>query len=259
MDQRAGVYRPGAIVWREHATTDLERSTAFYGELFGWKHKDSSMGEMGVYRHFQAGGVEIAGCYKLGPQMAGVPSHWMHYVSVADVDAATATAKTLGASVKMGPFDIPNVGRATYLADPQGANFALFRDLKGDGPAMAPPYPPGVFCWETLNTTDKAGAGKFYAAVAGITVGEFQGGMMFATGDKPTDGVADVEDAPPGVPSHWLSHVVVDKLADSRARAEKLGARILMGEIAIPNVGTMAVIQDPVGAFISLYQPESRS
>ena len=37
MDQRDGTWRRGAIVWREAATTDLERTTAFYAELFGWR------------------------------------------------------------------------------------------------------------------------------------------------------------------------------------------------------------------------------
>ena len=36
MEQPSGAWRPGAIVWREAATPDLERTTAFYEALLGW-------------------------------------------------------------------------------------------------------------------------------------------------------------------------------------------------------------------------------
>jgi predicted enzyme related to lactoylglutathione lyase len=260
MDQREGVWRLGAVVWREAASADLDRTTAFYGELLGWKHHDSPMGENGVYRHFQAGGRDVAGGWQLGKDMAGVPSHWIHYLSVADVDAATAAAKSRGAQVRMGPLDIPNVGRATYLADPQGASVALFRDAKGDMPGFDPTKAVlGEFCWETLNTTDPAAAVRFYTAVAGQHVSDFQGSQVLGTGPGERDGVADVQKAPPGVPSHWISHVVIDDLAASRDRATRLGAKVLMAEIEVPTVGKMAVIQDPVGAYISLFQAAPRA
>jgi predicted enzyme related to lactoylglutathione lyase len=258
MDQRSGVWRPGAVVWREAATTDLGRTTAFYSELLGWKHHDSSMGEMGVYRHFEAAGQQVAGCYQLGPQMKGVPAHWLQYISVANVDGAAEAVKANGGKVNMGPMDIPNVGRAVYCADPQGAMFALFRDSKGDGPATVPPYPVGAFCWETLTTTDKDAAVAFYKKVVGFKTTDFYGNTVFGNGDKPENGIADVQAAPPGVPSHWLSHVVIENLAQSRDRTVALGGKVMVPEIVVPTVGKMAIITDPVGAAISLYEPAPR-
>jgi predicted enzyme related to lactoylglutathione lyase len=255
MDQRTGTWRPGAVVWREAATTDLAKTTAFYEELLGWTHKDSDMGPMGVYRHFQVKGQEMAGCYQMGEQMKGLPPHWMQYVSVPDVDAAAAKAKANGATLRMGPMDIPNVGRAVYLADPQGANVALFKDAKGDGPAPHPPFPVGAFCWETLNTSDKKGAVAFYTAVVGWKAGDFYGNVVFGTGDGPQDGVADLQDCPPGVPPSWLSHVVIEELGAARDRTTRLGGKVLMPEIVVPTVGRMAIVQDSVGAVISLYEP----
>jgi len=246
-------------VWREAATTDIGRTTAFYSELLGWTHHDSKMGEMGIYRHFQVGGQDVAGCYQIGPQMQGVPAHWMQYISVANVDGAAEAVKANGGTVRMGPLDIPDVGRAAYCADPQGAMFALFRDLKGDAPAGAPPFPVGAFCWETLSTTDKNAAVAFYEKVVGFKVADFQGNTVLGNGDKPEDGVADVEITPPGVPPHWISHVVVKNLAESRDRTVTLGGKVMMAEIVVPTVGTMAIILDPVGAAISLYEPAPRA
>ncbi len=257
MDQRNGTWRPGAIVWRELASRDLDAATQFYAELLGWTHHDSPGGH-GIYRHFRAGDTDVAGGWKIGPEMAGVPSHWIVYVSVDDVDAAAARAKDRGGKLHMGPMDVPHVGRMAHVADPQGAGFALFRDAKGDGPAAHPPYPQGVFCWESLVTTDIPAAAAFYAEITGQAPGEFQGMTVLSAGDPP-EGVADLGPAPPGAPPHWMSHVVVGSLAETRARVAPLGGTILVEEIVVPTVGKMTIIQDPTGAVVSLFEPEPRA
>jgi predicted enzyme related to lactoylglutathione lyase len=255
MDQRAGTWREGAIVWREAATTDLERTTAFYSELFGWTHHDSPMGEMGVYRHFEVDGQPIGAAYQMGKNMAGIPPHWIQYLSVADVDQAAEKVTANGGKINMGPMDIPHVGRVVYVQDPQGAAIALFRDEKGDA---APPDGrpgPGTFCWESLVTTDKKAAADFYTRVTSLKVEDFQGMPALSRGTGMSDGVADIGDAPPGVPPHWMSHVVVKNLEESRDRAARLGGQVMMPEIVVPTVGRIAIIADPVGAIISLFEP----
>jgi predicted enzyme related to lactoylglutathione lyase len=56
-----------------------------------------------------------------------------------------------------------------------------------------------------------------------------------------------------------MSHVVVKNLAESRTRVESLGGKVIEKEIVVPTVGKMALISDPVGAMISLYEPEPRA
>jgi predicted enzyme related to lactoylglutathione lyase len=104
--------------------------------------------------------------------------------------------------------------------------------------------------------TDKPAAAAFYTEVVGLVAKDFMGMTTLATGDGPMDGVADIGDAPPGGHAAWLSHVVVADLDASRAKAESLGASLLMREVPIPSVGRICVIQDPVGAVISLFEPE---
>jgi len=57
---------------------------------------------------------------------AHIPSYWMPYFMVADVDASVAKAKSLGAKLMVGPQDIADAGRFAILSDPQGAVCALF-------------------------------------------------------------------------------------------------------------------------------------
>jgi predicted enzyme related to lactoylglutathione lyase len=57
----------------------------------------------------------------------GLPSHWLPYVTVEDVDATAAKAKKLGAQIAMEPLDVPTVGRIAVLVDPHGAAIGLFK------------------------------------------------------------------------------------------------------------------------------------
>jgi predicted enzyme related to lactoylglutathione lyase len=86
------------------------------------------MGEgMPAYTEWQLGGESIAGGQEMNPQApAEVPSYWMVYFGVRDVDASYAKAKQLGAHEMLPPMDFPG-GRFAILADPQGAAFGLLR------------------------------------------------------------------------------------------------------------------------------------
>jgi len=55
-----------------------------------------------------------------------VPSYWMVYFTVADVDKAHNKAKDLGAQEMMPPQDFPG-GRFSIVSDPQGAAFGLMK------------------------------------------------------------------------------------------------------------------------------------
>jgi predicted enzyme related to lactoylglutathione lyase len=58
---------------------------------------------------------------------AGVPPHWLGYITVEDAAATAAKAKQLGGEVKVPPTDIPTVGRFAVIQDPQGAVFSIIK------------------------------------------------------------------------------------------------------------------------------------
>jgi predicted enzyme related to lactoylglutathione lyase len=240
----------GRFIWREQISTDVERSKAFYGELFNWTFEVMPMPGM-EYLVIKSGGAGIGGL--MAPPPGAPPmSFWGTYLSVADVDAATAKAESLGGRVHVPPTDIPTVGRFSFVADPQGAALYL---MKPEGPDEAPPMDrpaPFTFCWETLNTSDPQAAIAFYTQVAAWTGNVFNGMPTLNAESGP---VADVQAAPPGVPSHWLLFVAVPSLAERREAAARLGATVIMPEIDVPGVGKIGVIQDPVGAYLGLFEP----
>ena len=249
-------YRYGAFVWRELLSRDPAKAARFYGELFGWKTESMAMPDGQTYTVLKTGDKSVGGIFKMSDAMKGVPSHWIPYVSVEDVDAASKRATDRGGKVVIGPMDIPNVGRMAAVMDPMNGSFYLFKSAMGD-PEQAMPK-PGEFCWEDLSSTDLAKSKDFYSNVVGWKITSFMGMDTFGIGEGMQNQVASLQQAPPGVPQSWLCHVVVDGLGAARDRAKRLGATVMMEEVKVPTVGSFAVIQDPDGAVISLFEGEKK-
>lgn len=244
-------FTPGRFVWRELMTTDAAKAKAFFSELFGWHIKTVPMGPGMNYDMINVGSREKGGLWQVEPGNPG-PSLFMSYVSVKDVDATAKLATENGGKIVHGPDDVPNVGRFVVLADFAGALFVAFKSLQGD-PAPVMPQ-KGEFCWETLSTPDVARAEQFYGKVFGWKVMRNQPGIsVFTTDGTPEGMVADLQQAE-NFPPNWMTYVAVDKVEAITERATQLGGKVLVPVFEIPNIGRIAMIADPMGAPLGLYQ-----
>jgi predicted enzyme related to lactoylglutathione lyase len=126
----------GRVVWPELATPDPVGAVAFYSALLGWKTKPDSGFETAQYLEWQNYGESIGGLMPMrGDEWKGVPPHWMIYITVANCDERAAHAASLGGSIRVPPTDIPNTGRFSVLADPQGAHFSIIQMASRHQPA----------------------------------------------------------------------------------------------------------------------------
>jgi predicted enzyme related to lactoylglutathione lyase len=120
----------------------------------------------------------------------------------------------------------------------------------------------GSFCWLELGTTDRNAAKSFYTSLFGWTAADTPMGpdmiyTMFRIGENDTGGayqlMKDQLDA--HVPPHWMPYVMVESADAAAAKAVSLGAQQIVPPMDIPNVGRFALVQDPSGAHISVFQP----
>ena len=112
----------------ELATTDVDKAKSFYRSLFDWKLNDMDMGGGMTYTLIEVG--EGTGGGMMKHPMPGAPSSWLAYVNVDDVAAATATAKSLGATIFREATEVPNAGSFAIIVDPTGAMLGLWQPLK---------------------------------------------------------------------------------------------------------------------------------
>jgi uncharacterized protein len=111
------------FVHLELCTPDTAKAKEFYSGLFGWSFTDNDMGGGMIYSTFKPDSGPGGGLFS----MPGVPTFWLAYVGVEDINAATEKAKSLGAKIHKGPQEIPNIGWLTILVDPTGATIAMFQ------------------------------------------------------------------------------------------------------------------------------------
>lgn len=115
----------GTFCWNELMTRDPEAAGKFYSELIGWNPTDSGMPGMD-YTLMKVGDKDAGGMMKMPAEVpAQVPSHWMAYITVDDVDGCAKKVSELGGQVVVPPQDIPNVGRFCVIQDPTGATVGL--------------------------------------------------------------------------------------------------------------------------------------
>jgi len=240
----------GKFVWFEHMSADLAGARKFYGELFGWRSEGMPMG--GQTYHMIQNGSDGIGGYRAAP--SGVPSHWVAYLSVPDVDAACQTAERAGGKVLMPPTDFPPVGRGAALTDPTGAAFSVWNSSQGDRADTAT-VAAGDWYWNELWTQDAKKALGFYEGVFGYSYDTMDMGpqgtyYMLKKDGIPRGGLMQAHDSK--VPSMWLPYVRVADCDGSTSRAQQLGAKVIVPPTDIPEVGRFAVLLDSTGAAVAI-------
>jgi uncharacterized protein len=114
------------VCWNELATRDLAASIKFYQGLFNWSAETKPVGDSS-YTEFTLAGQPVAGMIEMTDEWGDVPPHWMTYYAVDDCDSSVAKAAELGAHICVPATDIPDVGRFSVIADPQGAVFSVIK------------------------------------------------------------------------------------------------------------------------------------
>jgi predicted enzyme related to lactoylglutathione lyase len=127
-------------------------------------------------------------------------------------------------------------------------------------------YEHGVPCWVDTLQPDPDAAIAFYAGVFGWefgTPGEMPGdppGRYFVAQVRGRD-VAAVGSQPATtqpLPLSWNMYVWVDSADESAARAKSAGGTVLVEPFDAPPAGRMAVLADPTGAPVCVWQPGVR-
>ena len=132
MSQSPQIPRTG-FVWHELMSTDPKQSQLFYERVAGVSVVPVG-DDPGAYQMLVVGGQPAGGLAGPRPDQERWPSggpdaHWIAYFGTDDVDAAARTAEELGGKVLLPPTDVPGMGRAAVLRDPQGAAFGVFASV----------------------------------------------------------------------------------------------------------------------------------
>jgi predicted enzyme related to lactoylglutathione lyase len=104
-------------------TSDIDKASAFYSDLFGWRIEqtgDTETPYWGIY----VGDTLNAGMMALPPGQPA-PPHWLVYFGHNDLDAAAEKISAAGGTVLVPRTPVPG-GEFVVAQDAQGAVFGLF-------------------------------------------------------------------------------------------------------------------------------------
>ncbi len=112
-----------------------------------------------------------------------------------------------------------------------------------------------------LATTDVAKAKGFYRSLFDWKLDDVDmgGGMTYTLiGVGEGTGGGMMKHPMPGAPSAWLAYVLVDDLKAATAKAKSLGAEVVRDVTEVMNEGAFAIIVDPTGAHLGLWQAKKK-
>ncbi len=117
----------GKIGWFDLTVEDAASIRDFYAKVVGWRPEDVNMGEYSDFNMtMPESGDPAAGiCHARGDN-AGLPSQWLIYITVADVDSSAAACTENGGKVLVGPKSMGG-GKFAVIEDPNGSVAALYQ------------------------------------------------------------------------------------------------------------------------------------
>lgn len=244
-------YPHGTFSWVDCNSTNPDKAIPFYAEVMGWTTEAIPMGNGMDYTMFRKDGHKVAG---LGPAQEGMPSVWMSYVNVENVDALAAKIPELGGKVVMEPIDVFEEGRMLLLQDPTGAFVGLWQAKNHIGSGLV--NVPGSVTWNELLTNDLQKAEDFFTKLLGWEVkeGPFPGYRIPHVKGRANGGMMLMGEGFGGMPPMWIVYFSVEDIDAVVAKVPTLGGKVRQGVAEAPGVGRFAVIEDPAGGVSTMMQ-----
>lgn len=131
-----------------------------------------------------------------------------------------------------------------------------------------PSHEPGTFCWVELQAHDPAAGKRFYTEMFGWTFTDTKYGpgdadvyTIFELDGRKVAAQMTMEEhrRSLGIPSHWLSYASVASADESATRVRELGGTLLMEPFDVMHLGREAILRDPTGAVLALWEPKAHA
>jgi uncharacterized protein len=131
-------------------------------------------------------------------------------------------------------------GAAMPKRDGYIAGVPCWIDTSQPDPEAVLPFYRGLFGWDFEDVMPPGSPGKYF-------IGRIDGGDVAAVGSQP-------EGAPPM--AVWNTYIWVDSADDAAAKAVEHGGQVMMEPFDVMDAGRMAVLADPEGAVLCVWQPK---
>ena len=245
-------YPHGTFSWADNTSSDPETAIAFYMDLFGWTKYEIPIDESMNYTMFQHQGENVTALSGMLPE--GVPSLWMNYVTVDEVDPLADVVTANGGTIVWGPVDVFDSGRMLHIQDPGGADLALWQPKQHIGAGIVNTV--GAMCWNELLTRDAAAAKAFYSKLLGWEYYGDEHYIHISNRGRNNGGILEMDENFGEMPPCWMVYFHVADIDAAMTQVEALGGKVVTQKMEAPDTGGFTVVEDPAGAHFYIMQLE---
>lgn len=213
----------GTFTWVDLSTFDLSSAQQFYHHVLGW---DYAMDESG-YITCSAQGFPSAGLYEMPAffQKINMPSFWMTYIAVDDIDRIVGRAKQLGGKVEL--TEKSDDGKVALIRDPAGAGFTCYEGnlLRITHDAQT----NGRWCWSELFVSDLSTVKSFYTALFDWQI-EAEGRDRYSIIHQQQGRIGAIQVADnsiKGEKEFWAVNFTTDNLHQAKTAIEQAGGQAI--------------------------------
>ncbi len=243
---------PGTFLGAVLISDDATAASSFYADLFGWDMERAKDGGFAV-RHK---GQMIGGISPVDASDEDIEeSFWLVGITVEDLDASLRSAQKANAKIYEDAHRVSEYGRFAVIADRQKAPVLLIEP--GTKP-LGRGRDHGSWVWAELWTDDAGDAVAFYADVVGVDHDSTDRGgedyHYFSSREEPRAGIIKIPPELERLEPGWAPYVAVSELGATLGKVKELGGRVVFGETEHPADADVALIMDPSGAVLFLYQ-----
>ncbi len=249
----------GDFVWCDLSAFDVGGARELYARVFGWTYRTITQPDGSDY-HLAAAGHDAGAAIFEMPQKfqdLGLPSFWMPYIEVDNIEHTVKLAAGLGGKVEVGPVPFSDHATIALIRDPLGAGFTVCQgeDLVPRRTAGV----PGRMVWNALHVSDAAAVTGFYETLFGWRIsadGAPHGthDVRRTAGDKISE-IHEIPDELRGEHQFWGVHFSVADLAAAGAQVRSGGGGILYEGMGNDGPGVLA--HDPGGAAFFLVEAKA--
>jgi len=217
------------FIWADLSTYDIQLAKRFYSQCFGWTYREVDSG----YYSCRAQNGFAGGLFTMPEkfQNMGMPSFWMSYIHVEDIEEIVRVAERHGAKVEVKPQPAPGGGMIALIRDPSGAGFTCYEGEDSFGRDATGTL--GNMVWNELHVSDLAIVESFYSNVFGWRIQATDNEdryEIFAPSEnsEPIAGIQVTSNDLKGDKEYWGVYFSVSSLSSTAKDIEKGGGQIVV-------------------------------
>ncbi|MFO8027678.1 MAG: VOC family protein [Opitutales bacterium] len=248
---------PGKFIWGDLFAEYPLQLGKFYSQVFGWNLRRFGTDKT-AYWLLSNDDQPVAGIvrHSLKEKKPGsLQARWVGYISVEDVEEAAERVVEEGGKLLLPPREVPDRGSLAIATDSEGTIIGFMHSDSGDPPDRLAAV--GEWVWVQLFSADPAKAVSFYQDVFELegepdTRTESEDDFLLVSGGHSRASLVPFQRN--SRRGGWLGFVRVTDVEETIQAATDIGGRVIMDPETVEETGRMAVIADPYGGVVGLFQ-----